>query len=137
MPEYLIPNMKPKPKARPRVTSRNTYMPHDYQAWRSEIRECLRYYAGWADPIDYRFNLVLIFRSPNRPRGDSDNLLGGILDAIQATKSDPRGVILDDRLLGLHFCGWKKSKETRIEMAFYREDEIDNFTARILSAIVA
>ncbi len=39
MPEYLITDMAPKPKARPRVTRNGTWMPHDYQAWRKAIRD--------------------------------------------------------------------------------------------------
>lgn len=85
--------MPPKGKARPRVTSRGTYMPHDYQAWRAEFATHTRFQALGRRPLGW-FAIGLTIGTPKgRMRPDLDNVLAAVLDALQDS-----GVIENDRL---------------------------------------
>ena len=76
-----LPGWHVVPKARPRVTSRGTYMPPGYQDWKQETRMLLvRAYDGRA-PLEGHLSIEVAFVSKKKPRGDMDNLLGAVLDA--------------------------------------------------------
>lgn len=108
---YVIWGILPKPKARPRVTGRATYMPKSYQDWRAEIRRALIASYGSVVPVDFRFHCEMVFMSKKRPRGDLDNLIGGVLDAIQCGKHDPWGLIKDDGLMDSISAKWLKAND--------------------------
>ncbi len=86
------------PKARPRVTKNNTYMPPKYAQWKKDVAE----YIGIQYPrtqLVRPLSLVVNFGSEETyvelveydtdfkrskyVRGDIDNLLGGLMDALQ------------------------------------------------------
>jgi len=87
------------PKARPRVTSRGTYLPKQYRGWRNQAE--VELYRQLCDlnlaielPIP-RANISLIFMGNHRKNADLDNLAGACLDALTLNGA---GVILDDRV---------------------------------------
>jgi Holliday junction resolvase RusA-like endonuclease len=87
------------PKARPRVTSRGTYLPKQYRGWRNQAE--VEIYRQLCDlnlaielPIP-RANISLIFMGNHRKNADLDNLAGACLDALTLNGA---GVILDDRV---------------------------------------
>ncbi len=104
---FRIP-WRARPKKRPRVTRRGTYMPKDYREWKSNVADYLA--AVWKPkpPLDSPVAVEIVMRSdrievqiieldelwrrPKYLRGDIDNLAGGVLDAMQEA-----GVISDDR----------------------------------------
>jgi Holliday junction resolvase RusA-like endonuclease len=86
-----------KPKARPRVTKNGTFMPKDYQEWKKQVIEFLQatqYTGTITDPfmIDLLFGSETVeititelsgFKRAKYVRADLDNLIGGVLDALQ------------------------------------------------------
>lgn len=70
-----------KPKARPRVTSRGTYMPGGYQDWLNETRFLMQRELAGMPPASGKLAVRILVQAPSKPRGDLDNLAGGILDA--------------------------------------------------------
>lgn len=82
------------PKARARVTSRGTYLPHRYQDWRQmaelEILADLSPSIRTMLPVKKAAVKIELHGSH---RGDPDNLAGSCLDALVSV-----GVLLDDRL---------------------------------------
>lgn len=85
---------KGKPKARPRVTSNGTFMPKLYTEWKEAIAEYVK-----LDPksteLEGPLSLVVEFRpkeimflisesdTDRHGQGDIDNLLGGLMDALE------------------------------------------------------
>ncbi len=72
------------PKARPRVTSRGTFMPPAYRAWKSAAIACLRPQAihqGIMEPIP-RAAVSIVLTGKHSRRSDLDNLSGSILDSL-------------------------------------------------------
>lgn len=91
---HLVIPLPPKGKARPRVTSRDTYMPHDYQQWRADFVGHVHDQAHGIAPIPGWFAIGLTVTTPKgRMRPDLDNVLAAVLDALQDS-----GVIENDRL---------------------------------------
>lgn len=95
--------VQPVGKARPRVTSKGTYMPKAYQAWRRGAESLLGLsLRDWADgSIDtWRAlragawcSLSITIQTPTgRMRPDIDNAAGAIMDALQGAH-----VIANDR----------------------------------------
>lgn len=84
--------MKPAAKARPRVTSKNTYMPRAYQEWRQEFRWlCVE--RGLCVRLDGPFAVAVVFVTPRGTmRPDLDNAIAAVLDAMQDAE-----VITNDR----------------------------------------
>lgn len=90
-----------KPKARPRVTSRGTYMPKAYTEWKKAVGMIM---ALRMKPLTGRVQVSMVFHSDHftisvnktekerHGRADLDNLIGGVLDALVDA-----GVIEDDR----------------------------------------
>lgn len=109
---------KPKPRPRFDPVRRRTYMPDDYTSWRDQTVAFLR--RAWpaqTDPIDGPLRLVAHFQSdgidlqlypvdgsrPTGVRADMDNLVGGLMDALQEA-----GVIANDnQILELEVRGWQ------------------------------
>lgn len=90
------------PKARPKVTSRGTYMPKRYAEWLEEAATYIAlakdHYDGFVG-VEMRFTKegcrVDVWEIPATRRylrGDIDNLAGGVLDAMVKG-----GLIEDDR----------------------------------------
>ncbi len=106
MTTYTLPGFKARPKARPISGKGRMYVPREYQQWKGEIRAFLAVtYAPI--PTQAPVSVAIELHGPNRPRGDLDNLAGGLLDAIQPprAKGDVRAqhqleasVSLEDRL---------------------------------------
>lgn len=86
-PEIILP-LRLMSKARPRVTSRGTYMPRPYQLWRKECAELLR--KAWlAPPISHP--IAVEIDCYGTARGDVDNYMGALFDTAN-------GIIwVDDR----------------------------------------
>jgi Holliday junction resolvase RusA-like endonuclease len=98
--EYRLPGFKPKPKARPQGGRGHFFIPKQYQDWKRSIREYLweTYHpVPTGNPCGIRVEIL----GPNRSRGDVDNLLGGIFDAIQSerAKGDVRAQQRMNRLM--------------------------------------
>lgn len=85
-----------KPKARPIVTKNGTHMPDDYVEWKENVAEYLRYFPGMIEgPVmielefsEKKVNVSVIpvvgeFQRDKHVRGDLDNLIGGVMDAMQ------------------------------------------------------
>ena len=87
------------PKARPRVTSNGTYLPHRYRAWRNRAE--IELYSQMANfrvtqtfPLPKAAVSIRLF-GKHRTNSDIDNLAGACLDALTLNGA---GVLVDDRL---------------------------------------
>lgn len=103
---HIVIPYPPKPKARPRVTTRpdgtsHTYMPATYTEWKENVATIIRLKGrNLRGPIImgcmfYKDHIVLDMWETTRQRhgrADLDNLLGGIMDAAQQS-----GVIENDK----------------------------------------
>lgn len=121
---YELPGFKPMPKKRPQ--GRTFHMPKDYLAWKQALRDEL---ATRYNPLPV-FGPVLLhieIYAPNRPRGDRDNLAGGIMDALQPPRA--RGDVRAQRALEA-----LTTIEERLEMApgcLYADDaQVDDLRVR-------
>lgn len=75
-PEIILP-IRLMSKARPRVTSRGTFMPKPYQEWRKECSDLLK--KAWQrDPIDHP--IAVEIDCYGTARGDIDNYMGALFD---------------------------------------------------------
>jgi Holliday junction resolvase RusA-like endonuclease len=76
------------PKARPRVTSRSTYMPENYTRWKEyAIRSFEQQKQGYDDLFPIRqCSIKIIIRGAHSKRGDADNITGSIFDALVQAK---------------------------------------------------
>lgn len=89
--EIVLP-IKLMSKARPRVTSRGTYMPKPYQEWRKECARLLR--EAWKhEPIDHP--IAVEIDCYGTARGDVDNYMGALFDtANKIIWTDDRASII-------------------------------------------
>lgn len=99
MSEYWFP-IKPKGKARPRVTARGTYMPPEYTKYKDELKK-MAFKKGYKiDPEN--LNISFFFKPPktqnkkvlkpaertaligkfHKAKPDLDNLIGAFMDAL-------------------------------------------------------
>lgn len=92
--EYTIP-IKLMPKKRPQAGKGRMFMPRDYQDWKQAVRDKLAAFAP--TPTLAPVAIGVEIHSPSRPRGDVDNVLGALLDAIQPPRA--RGDVRAQRLL--------------------------------------
>jgi len=75
-PEIILP-LRLMSKARPRVTSRGTFMPKPYQQWRKECADLLK--DAWKhEPIDQP--IAVEIDCFGTARGDIDNYMGALFD---------------------------------------------------------
>ena len=90
-PEIILP-LRLMSKARPRVTSRGTYMPKSYQDWRKECRSLL--IEAWNfDPINTP--IAVEIDCFGAARGDVDNYMGALFDtANKILWADDRSTII-------------------------------------------
>jgi Holliday junction resolvase RusA-like endonuclease len=90
-PEIILP-LRLMSKARPRVTSRGTYMPKSYQDWRKECRSLLL--EVWRfDPI--ATPIAVEIDCFGAARGDVDNYMGALFDtANKILWADDRSTII-------------------------------------------
>ena len=95
-----------KPKARPRVTGSQAYMPSDYRKWKARVADFIA--LSRDEVVEGKCRVEMVFREKDVAirvvpviedwrrakgvRGDIDNLVGGMLDAMQDS-----GMIDDDR----------------------------------------
>ena len=122
----------PLPKPRPRVTRRGTFMPAAYTAWRERVRD----EAGvvfaeledrgtpWdADAPSYAVGCSFYLAHGNA--GDVDNLLGGVLDALN------KFAWPDDRLVSDVFRLVRRvdALEPRVEVELRVGGVVDGWTA--------
>lgn len=94
--EYTLPNFRAKPKARPRTGKGRVFVPKEYVAWKDSVRR----YLGETyrpKPVLGPCAIEIELYCPNKPRGDLDNLAGGLLDAIQPPRA--RGDVRAQRAL--------------------------------------
>ncbi len=115
---FLVPGV-PVPKKRPRVTSRGTFMPEHYTAWKELVRdEAAVVFAELADrgtPWDAEARAYAIgcrFFLSHSNGGDIDSLLGGVMDALN------RFAFPDDRLVldVLHLAKRVDKARPRVEV---------------------
>lgn len=99
-----------KPKARPRVTSNGTFMPPEYMEWKQNIVDLLAYdkriVEGYCH-LEMEFTKLEVFvrvipitydyQRDKGVRGDLDNLVGGVMDALQ----DAGLIDNDERVVGI------------------------------------
>lgn len=90
-------------KARPRVTSNGTYMPHKYAIWKSNAAlDIAQDFAGMTDrpplplPVPVRIDVKMHGKFDRRT--DGDNALGAVLDALQAAEVGNDKVLRQDNL---------------------------------------
>lgn len=116
---FTIPG-PPKSKARPRVTSRGTFMPSDYTAWKKHVAACAMGAHGvrdW-DAHAQAFRVSVDFYMPTRRGLDVDNLVGGVLDGLNKVLwKDDAAVCELGRVRRLHDKDNPRA-EVRVE-AFY------------------
>ncbi len=95
--EFTLP-WRTKPKPRPRVTAKNTYMPKEYMQWKKDIADFIAL-QGPHRQLVRPLSLIVRFGSHDTfvelveydtdfvrskyVKGDIDNLLGGLMDALQ------------------------------------------------------
>lgn len=138
MPSYELPDFKAKPKARPISGKGRMFVPKTYQDWKAEVRRRLAdAYAPVPTLAAVAINIEI--QAPNKPRGDLDNLAGGILDAIQPPRAKgdvraqrsleavtsleerlvaaPGALIADDKQVVRLGIAWIKSHRRRITIA--------------------
>ena len=81
------------PKPRPRVTVNGTYMPKEYTEWKAAVAEVVaaKRVAVLSGPLSlmvrFKKESVEVIMSEGAPprfgQGDIDNLVGGLMDALQ------------------------------------------------------
>jgi len=94
VPEYTIPG-KLMPKKRPQAGKGRVFMPRDYQIWKQAVRDELAAFAP--TPTLAPVAIGVEIRGPSRGRGDVDNLIGALMDAIQPPRA--RGDVRAQRIL--------------------------------------
>lgn len=110
--------LRGKPKPRPRVTSNGTYMPPDYMEWKKSVfDELLAQGLPQAGKIEGNLKLIVRFGSDfmdlqlfkldevraKHVRADVDNLVGGIMDALQDA-----GIIVNDaQIVAVEAVTWE------------------------------
>ncbi|MNX66849.1 Endodeoxyribonuclease RusA [compost metagenome] len=83
---YELKGFTARAKARPISGKGRMFMPRPYQEWKAHVREALAtLYAPV--PTLSPVAIAIEIHSPSRPRGDLDNLAGGLLDAIQPPRA--------------------------------------------------
>ena len=109
-PLMLVLSLAPQAKARPRVTSKGTYMPRAYQTWRKDfVAACNE--VEWS-PVVGPFAIGIKFvTKTGSMRPDLDNAVGACLDALQDA-----GVIENDRDCKKLSAEMVKGKRTQIEI---------------------
>lgn len=86
MTTFVLPGFKAKPKARPYNGKGRMFMPREYTDWKASVRRYLaETYAP--EPLLTPCTIDIEIRAPSKPRGDLDNLAGGLLDAIQPPRA--------------------------------------------------
>jgi Holliday junction resolvase RusA-like endonuclease len=109
-----------KPKPRPRVDRSATHNPTEYTEWKQDVVDFLAGLHSQQLNIDFPMQLRVVFMSdsiyfqlyelenvkrPKYVQGDVDNLVGGLMDALQDT-----GVVVDDRwILDLEVAAWEET----------------------------
>lgn len=98
------------PKKRPRVTRRGTFMPTEYVEWKERIaEEAAVACAELADrgepwPADApAFRLVVKCAFPGAVHGDTDGLVGSVMDALNGLVWKDDKLVVDQR--GIKFQG--------------------------------
>lgn len=103
------------PKARARTTANGTYHPHRYNSWKKgAIADLCSQYRG--DPIDRAVVNVWLHGKHSR-RGDGDNVMGAIWDALVQAK-----VLSEDNMkrlpAGAFDLEWSKDEPTATILVF-------------------
>ena len=110
-------DLPPKPKARPRVTRRGTFMPSDYQKWMKQAVFLLK--TQWKESPLQKVKKITVNMFGARAQGDSDNFIGSVFDAMVKA-----GVIRDDSVSVVphHEAKWERTKTLpSIEITIERE----------------
>lgn len=81
--EFTLP-IRPRSKQRPRFDSRtlHAYMHESYADWKQRVALTFRTRYPEVPAFGGRLVGELVFEFPTEPRGDKDNLAGGLLDAL-------------------------------------------------------
>ena len=100
-------HIRPRSKARPRsfMGQSRPYMDKAYMQWKKDVWSMASEY--WTEePIDYCHKFEVIFYTA--ARGDIDNLLGGLFDALTSSKDTER-LFTDDnvKVISEVHCYWK------------------------------
>lgn len=95
MPKYFIVlEMQPKAKARPRVARGHAFMPKDYMQWKGEAGKQMRnQMPRIREPLTGRISISIRFLTASgKMRCDLDNACGAVFDALQDAE-----IIANDR----------------------------------------
>lgn len=98
------------PKKRPRVTRRGTFMPQEYVEWRERLKEealtaCAELHdRGEPWPADApAFRLTVKCAFPGAVHGDTDGLVGSVMDALNGVAWKDDKLVVDHR--SIKFAG--------------------------------
>ena len=109
--------LRGKPKPRPRVTSHGTYMDKKYTDWKIDVAEELAVQGIKEPSIEGNLKLILRFGTDfidiqllkivevraKHVRADVDNLIGGVMDALQDA-----GIIVNDaQIVAVEAVTWE------------------------------
>lgn len=95
------------PKARPRVTRNGTFMPASYRKWKNEAVNALSE-SQFKNLENVTIEVILIGKHCRR--GDADNIIGSILDALVQS-----GIIRNDNLACISEISIKLKYNARID----------------------
>lgn len=124
-------SIRQKPKPRPRVYRGRAIHDQEYRDWQDEVRAAICEGYGIPRPIEGYIAVKIRYKTSTKPRGDLDNLIGGILDALQppgakgrqGDLSDYPGVLwLDDSQIVSVSAEWIPSSEGITEIEVFEDD---------------
>ena len=111
--------IKGKSKARPRVTRRGTYNEPKYTAWKNDVAKVG---ASKLERLDGDVDLVCRFTFANKVHGDLDNLVGGIMDALNGI------AYKDDKQVKAINAGMEVTGENTIYVAVSSMEDVSEVT---------
>lgn len=113
-------HIRPRSKARPRsfMGQVRPYMDKAYMQWKKDLWSMASEY--WTDePLSHCQSFEVIFYTA--ARGDIDNLLGGLFDALTSTKDEKRLFVDDNvKVIGEVHCYWKHEPKANKANVWFR-----------------
>ena len=96
--------IKPVPASRPRVTKWGTYYTKTYKEYKVAAEKAIPVHRGVPLTAELGATIEFVCHRPKQtklvsPRGDIDNHIKAIFDAVVGTKKQPKLYIVDDELI--------------------------------------